>query len=38
MFNRDTDVEVEYLQIKRIDAPIPESSEEEEAEENGEEK
>ena len=37
MFNRDTDVEVEYLQIKRIDAPIPEPSEEE-TEENGEEK
>ena len=33
MFNRDTDVEVEYMQIKRIDAPIPESSEEETAEE-----
>ena len=30
MFNRDTDVEVEYLQIKRIDAPIPDAPEYEE--------
>ena len=37
MFNRDTDVEVEYIQIKRIDAPIPETPEYEETEENGEE-
>ena len=30
MFNRDTDVEVEYYQIKRIDAPMPDSPEYEE--------
>jgi transcriptional antiterminator NusG len=29
MFGRSTDVEVEYIQIKKIDAPMPESSDEE---------
>jgi hypothetical protein len=24
MFGRDTDVEVEYIQIKKVDAPLPE--------------
>lgn len=32
MFGRDTDVTVEYLQMKRIDAAIPEPSEEDEVE------
>lgn len=30
MFGRDTDVEVEYIQIKKVDAPLPEPSEQEE--------
>ena len=30
MFGRNTDVEVEYLQIKKIDAPLPDVSEKEE--------
>ena len=29
MFGRETDVEVEYIQITRVDAPMPASSEEE---------
>ncbi len=29
MFGRSTDVEVEYIQIKKIDAPMPEASDEE---------
>ena len=28
MFGRATDVEVEYIQIKKVDAPLPESTEE----------
>ena len=28
MFGRATDVEVEYIQIKKVDAPLPETSEE----------
>ena len=28
MFGRSTDVEVEYIQIKKVDAPIPENTEE----------
>lgn len=28
MFGRNTDVEVEYIQIKKVDAPLPETSEE----------
>ena len=28
MFGRTTDVEVEYIQIKKVDAPLPETSEE----------
>ena len=31
MFGRNTDVEVEYGQIKRVDAPLPPPSEEEES-------
>lgn len=30
MFNRDTDVEVEYFQLRKIDAEIPETTEDEE--------
>jgi transcriptional antiterminator NusG len=30
MFGRNTDVEVEYIQIKKVDAPLPEASESEE--------
>ena len=30
MFGRETDVEVEYTQIEKVDAPMPETSEEEE--------
>ena len=30
MFGRNTDVEVEYIQIKKVDAPLPETSESEE--------
>ena len=26
MFGRSTDVEVEYIQIKKVDAPLPEPS------------
>lgn len=29
MFGRSTDVEVEYIQIKKVDAPMPEASDEE---------
>jgi transcriptional antiterminator NusG len=28
MFGRTTDVEVEYIQIKKVDAPVPEQTEE----------
>ena len=28
MFDRVTDVEVEYIQIKKVDAPLPETTEE----------
>ena len=30
MFGRETDVEVEYVQITKVDAPLPETSEQEE--------
>jgi hypothetical protein len=30
MFGRMTDVEVEYIQIKKVDAPMPETNAEEE--------
>ena len=30
MFGRDTDVDVEYIQIKKVDAPMPETTESEE--------
>ena len=29
MFGRTTDVEVEYIQIKKVDAPLPEKTDEE---------